>query len=123
MKIFDKNNESVTRILVTNDDGLSVGLKCLVEALSKLPDTEVYVSVPAVQQSGMSHATSLKSHTHVEEIDLAGATQAFTVDSTPSDSCLFGLELFNREGIHPDIVISGINHGFNTAEAEDFRRI
>ena len=98
MKQFDKNSESVTRILVTNDDGISsVGLACLVKALSKLPDTEVYVSVPAVQQSGMSHATSLKSHTHVEEVELEGATQAFTVDSTPSDSCLFGLEIFSRE--------------------------
>ena len=117
MKLFDKNKESVTRILVTNDDGIaSVGLACLVKALSTLPETEVYVSVPAVQQSGMSHATSLKSHTHVEEVKMEGAVQAFTVDSTPSDSCLFGLELFNREGIHPDVVISGINHGFNTAE-------
>ena len=116
MKQFEKNSGTVTRLLVTNDDGLSVGLKCLVKALATLPDTEIYVFVPAVQQSGMSHATTLKSHIRVEAVEVEGATRAMTVDSTPSDSCLFGLEILSRENIRPDLVISGINHGFNTAE-------
>lgn len=108
---------SITRIFVTNDDGIgSIGVAELVKALSRVPNTEVYVSVPAVQQSGMSNATTLKGKIRISETSLLGATRAITVASTPADACFLGMKVFQSEGIVPDIVFSGINHGFNTAE-------
>lgn len=117
MKVFPHDKSTKTRILVSNDDGIdSLGLKCLVKALSGLPDTEIYVCVPAEQQSGMSHSIILKKKLRIDEVDFPGATRAMKIHSTPADSVLFGLDVLALDDIHPDIVFSGINHGFNSAE-------
>ena len=118
MKVFDRTKKKdVIRILVTNDDGIdSLGMRCLVKALSEVPGTEVYVSTPAVQQSGMSHSIVIQKKLLVREVEVPGAVRAMTIESTPADACLFGLDILAAEGIGIDVVYSGVNHGYNTAE-------
>lgn len=101
--------------LVTNDDGIeSAFLHRLVDAL--LEHFEVSVAAPASEQSWIGRAVS--RHNSVEAIlrnDIFPATvQAWAISGTPTD-CV-NIALGNLLPSKPDIVISGINIGFNTTE-------
>jgi 5'-nucleotidase len=102
--------------LVTNDDGIeSIFLHRLVEAL--LPDFDVSVAAPAFEQSWIGRAVS--RHGEVEVIRspsyFAEGVDAWAISGTPSD-CV-NIALGNLLQRSPDIVLSGINLGFNTTEA------
>ncbi len=100
------------RILVTNDDGIeSVGLKILVEWAKKLGD--VTVAAPAVQQSAKSHAINIHDPIEVRKVAYMDGVTAYSVNSTPVDCVRFatlGLKTTY------DLVLSGINRGFNLGE-------
>lgn len=96
-------------ILVSNDDGaLAQGIADLVEVASEFG--EVIVCAPASDQSGVSHSISLHRALRISEV--AGRPAGwFQVDGSPVDCVYIGvLHLCPRA---PDIVLSGINHGFN----------
>ena len=101
--------------LVTNDDGIeSAFLHRLVDAL--LEHFEVSVAAPAFEQSWIGRAVS--RHNEVEVIHSPSyfppAVQAWAISGTPTDCVNIALgNLLTRQ---PDIVISGINIGFNTTE-------
>lgn len=101
------------KILVTNDDGIfSEGLAIVVRWAAKLG--EVWVSAPASQQSGKSHAITIHKHFAVQKVSLGmGEKAAYAVDSTPVD-CVRFATLGLRE--HFDLIISGINKGYNLGE-------
>ncbi len=100
------------RILLTNDDGIyAEGLSHLIKFASKLG--EVTVVAPLVQQSGKSQAIELHKPYEVKKVDLPGTVSAYSVDSTPADCVRFAL-LGLKEKF--DLVISGINRGFNVGE-------
>jgi 5'-nucleotidase len=87
----------MTRILVTNDDGIySEGLIALATALEALG--EVTVVAPASEQSASAH-----SLTH------------YTVDGTPTDCVVIGLAKIMADQL-PDVVVSGINYGANLGD-------
>ncbi|WP_269525587.1 5'/3'-nucleotidase SurE [Coraliomargarita parva] len=101
--------------LVTNDDGIdSVFLHKLVEAL--LPMFKVAVAAPAFEQSWIGRAVSRR-----EEVEVIASpsyfpesVSAWAISGTPTDCVNIALgHLVTRQ---PDIVISGINIGFNTTE-------
>ena len=100
------------RILVTNDDGIqSEGLRILVEWATKLG--EVTVSAPSVQQSAKSHAINIHDPIEVHKVDYLPGVTAYAVNSTPVDCVRFatlGLKTTY------DLVLSGINRGFNMGE-------
>ena len=101
--------------LVTNDDGIeSAFLHRLVEAL--LPDFEVSVAAPAFEQSWIGRAIS--RHSEIEVIPglayFSKDVQAWAISGTPTD-CV-NIALGNLLEKKPDIVLSGINIGFNTTE-------
>ena len=101
--------------LVTNDDGIeSAFLHRLVEAL--LPDFEVSVAAPAFEQSWIGRAIS--RHSEIEVIPglayFSKDVQAWAISGTPTD-CV-NIALGNLLTKKPDIVLSGINIGFNTTE-------
>ena len=100
------------RILVTNDDGIeSQGLRILVEWAKKLG--EVTVSAPMVQQSAKSHAINIHDPIHVQRVPYMDGVTAYSVCSTPVDCVRFatlGLKTTY------DLVLSGINRGFNMGE-------
>lgn len=100
------------KILLTNDDGIDAeGLALLLDFFKTLGD--VTVVAPLVQQSGKSQAIELHKPYSVKKVDLAGARAAYTVDSTPADCVRYAL-LGLKERF--DLVISGINRGFNVGE-------
>ena len=103
------------RALVTNDDGIdSLFLHSLVKAL--VPDFKVYVAAPAHEQSWMGR--SMTRHGVVEVLRNNTAfpegVEAWSINGTPTD-CV-NIALGNLLPEKPDIVISGINIGYNTTQ-------
>ena len=101
--------------LVTNDDGIdSAFLHRLVEAL--VNDFEVAVAAPAFEQSWIGRAISRRREVEVIQspAHFPEGVQAWAVSGTPTDCVNIALgNLLDRK---PDIVVSGINIGFNTTE-------
>src|SRR6266511_2623556 len=101
----------MTRILLTNDDGIhSNGLIKLEEALKTVGD--VYVVAPVTEMSGASHSLTLARPLRIRQID----ERHWTVDGTPTDCVTLALnKILSPEEI-PDICASGINHGGNLGD-------
>ena len=102
-------------ILVTNDDGVrSPSLAALSEAAAKRGH-RVTVSAPMGEQSARSHAFTLSEPLRVRPARVPGAEAAWAVGGTPVDSCRVGMMCLCGE--KPDLVISGINNGYNVGLA------
>jgi 5'-nucleotidase len=102
-----------TNILVSNDDGIDApGLGRLVEELKTFAN--VYVSAPHRQQSAVGHSITifypLRAAEHYKNNELFG----WAVEGTPADAVKAAVIFFFKD-IKFDLVISGINHGSNTA--------
>jgi 5'-nucleotidase len=100
----------MTRILLSNDDGIHAeGLLALEEAL-QATSAEVWVVAPATEMSGTSHAVSIRNPLRFEQL----SERKFAVEGTPADSVIMALNrLLPAE---PDLVIAGINRGGNMGE-------
>ena len=99
-------------ILIVNDDGIwSPGLIALARHLSRIGD--VYVCAPEKQRSGFSQAITLDQDLRIYPVDCPGARGAYVTSGTPVDCTKAGLQFFREEGVHVDIVFSGINLGSN----------
>ena len=107
------------KILLTNDDGIGApGLWAAADALRQAG--EVFVVAPDKEQSGVGAALTLHAPVRVtaEPVvpKLSGdgnglyPVTAFSVEGTPGDSCILGLETLVGE---VDLVVSGINPGSN----------
>ncbi len=101
------------KILITNDDGIdSNGLLRLAKAA--LPLGEVWIVAPEKERSAASHSITLRNHIDVFPVEypLEGV-HAFKSTGTPADCVRVGsLAVMPYK---PDIVLSGINKGYNTA--------
>jgi 5'-nucleotidase len=103
-------------ILVTNDDGInSPGIYELVLALRDIGN--VIVIAPLGEQSAVGHALTVSLPLRVTDFHKDGEFFGFAVSGTPADCVKLALRTFlNERGLpQPDIVVSGINHGRNTA--------
>ena len=101
----------MTRILLTNDDGIhSDGLIKLEEALKEVGD--VYVVAPASEMSGASHSLTLARPLRIRQID----DRHWTVDGTPTDCVTLALNKILPPEELPHICASGINHGGNLGD-------
>src|SRR5712691_1290767 len=111
MKISTPAGFAMTRILLTNDDGIqSNGLIKLEEALREVGD--VYVVAPAAEMSGASHSLTLARPLRIRQID----ERHWTVDGTPTDCITLALNKILPAEEMPDICASGINHGGNLGD-------
>lgn len=100
------------KILVSNDDGIdSAGIHSLVEALKEI--AEVTVVAPHKEQSAVGHAITMQTPLRVFEYQKDGKFFGYAVDGTPADCVKIGIR--NLMSSPPDLVVSGINHGSNTA--------
>ncbi|KEP69278.1 5'/3'-nucleotidase SurE [Thioclava sp. BHET1] len=102
------------RILITNDDGIDApGLKVLDEIAREIagPEGEVWTVAPAFEQSGVGHCIS---YTHPMMISKL-AERRFAAEGSPADCVLAGLYDV-LDGRRPDLVLSGVNRGNNSAE-------
>jgi 5'-nucleotidase len=107
-----KNLGKILKILVSNDDGIdSAGIHSLVESLKQIAD--VTVVAPHKEQSAVGHAITMQTPLRVFEYQKNGEFFGYAVDGTPADCVKIGIR--NLMQSPPDIVVSGINHGSNTA--------
>ena len=99
------------QILITNDDGIGAdGLRKLAETACRLGD--VTVVAPDTQRSAASHHCIFSRPLILREYDFGmNGVKAYTLDGTPADCVRVGI--FAAAEIRPDVVLSGINHGFN----------
>ena len=92
--------------LLSNDDGVNAaGLRAAEEAL--LPLGDVIIAAPDRERSATSHSISLDRPLRADEV----RPQVFSIDGTPVD-CVY-LALLHLCPRKPDLVVSGINHGYN----------
>lgn len=97
-------------ILVTNDDGYrSQGIVSLADALSSLGD--VIVVAPTEEASAIGHALTLRRPLRLEEI----RPGVYGVDGTPTDCVNIAITQV-LAGRLPDLVVSGINKGWNLGD-------
>ncbi len=102
--------------LVTNDDGIeSVFLHRLVEALSE--KFRISVAAPAFEQSWIGRAISRRKEIEVIHSPsiFPGVIDAWAINGTPTDCVNIALGNLIREPV--DIVLSGINIGYNISES------
>lgn len=96
------------RILITNDDSVCAGqLLPLIRWCQTLG--EVTVVVPKIEQSGKSHGIEIHEPFMVHKLMLEDVP-VFAVESTPADCVRYAVIAL---GLQFDLVISGINRGFN----------
>ena len=99
----------MTRILVTNDDGVhSDGIHVLARALSRLGD--VIVVAPHIEASAIGHALTLRRPLRMEKL----REGVYEVDGTPTD-CV-NVAITQLYPTPPDLVVSGINKGYNLGD-------
>lgn len=99
------------RIMITNDDGINAsGIIRLAKSVKKYG--EVWVVAPDVQKSGASHSINLHTPFTVAKADFpVDGVRAFAVSGSPADCVRVGV--LNILPQKPDIVLSGINFGYN----------
>ena len=100
-------------ILVTNDDGITAhGIRTLVEVMQQLGT--VIVVAPNSPQSGMGHAITISNPLRLYPSAVFGDVISYECSGTPAD-CVKLAKHHVLKDRAPDLVVSGINHGFNTS--------
>lgn len=100
------------KILVSNDDGIdSAGIYALVNSLKEIAD--VTVVAPHKEQSAVGHAITMQTPLRVFEYHKDRQFFGYAIDGTPADCVKIGIRNIMNET--PDLMVSGINHGSNTA--------
>lgn len=109
-EITASNNKP--HILVCNDDGIDgEGLHVLAASMKKIG--KVTVVAPAEPRSGMGHAMTLGVPLRIRKYAKNNRFFGYTVSGTPVDCVKVALSHILPE--KPDIIVSGINYGSNTA--------
>ena len=107
-----KINGDKLKILISNDDGIdSPGIAALANEMKKIG--EVTVIAPRTEQSAVGHAITMKIPLRITEYYKNGDFFGYAIDGTPADCIKIGIR--NILKTRPDIVLSGINNGSNTA--------
>ena len=95
-------------ILLSNDDGYKAkGIRILEKALSG-KGHRVLVAAPETEQSGKSHGMTIYTSLKVRKT----GKDHYAIGGTPTDCVIYSIrgDFF---GVMPDLVIGGINHGYN----------
>lgn len=100
-------------IFVTNDDGFSAsGIIALAKELSRV--ARVTVIAPTQGVSSCSSALSLRKPIRLKkEESYDEHIQVYSLTGTTGDCCKLALEYWLKDDM-PDVIVSGINNGFNT---------
>ena len=103
------------KFLIVNDDSIDApGIQVLARAAARLG--EVWVTAPAEQCSAMSQKLTLRELIDVEEVPEfpAPVRGAWRIGGTPVDCVKVALANLLEE--KPDVVLSGINNGYNAGQ-------
>ena len=99
-------------ILVSNDDSyMARGVHALIDRLTLLGD--VVAVCPLHPQSGQSMAITVNSPLRITRIPDYNGARMYHVSGTPVD-CI-KLAMHHILDSRPDLVVTGINHGSNSA--------
>ncbi len=98
------------RILITNDDGIDAPGLAILEAAARELSDDVWTVAPATEQSGQSQSVTLVDPLRLAKI----GERRYAVDGTPADCVTVALHAVL--GTAPDLVLSGVNQGFNIAD-------
>ena len=99
-------------ILVSNDDGIDApGIAALVKELRKIGT--VTVVAPDRQQSAVGHAITMNFPLRVKEFKKENVLFGYAVEGTPADCVKLAVRALLKT--KPDLLVSGVNHGANTA--------
>lgn len=100
------------RVLICNDDGINAeGIFALAQEIKKI--AEVTVVAPDKQQSAVGHAITVNYPLRAVPFHKNNDFFGYAVEGTPADCVKLGVRFLMKE--KPDLVLSGINHGSNTA--------
>lgn len=99
-------------ILIVNDDGIQAdGISKLARAAKQYGD--VWVVAPDSQRSSMSHRINYSSPIDVwDYTPFVNGVKAFSCNGSPADCVRVGIKIIGKK---PDVVLSGINNGYNIA--------
>lgn len=99
-------------ILVSNDDGVHAkGLQDLCYGLPK--EWRITVIAPDRERSGHSHSLTLRTPLCLRKLDSRQDNINFySFSGTPTDCTKFALDFYLKNDM-PDLIISGINKGYN----------
>ena len=106
-----RRRKNKLRILVSNDDGIHAPGLAVAEKIARTLSDDIWVVAPETEQSGASHSLTLS-------LPLAPAQagpQRFAVSGTPTD-CVMMAGIHIMKDHLPDLVLSGVNRGFNVAD-------
>jgi 5'-nucleotidase len=99
-------------ILVTNDDGVNApGIRTLIGVARQFGD--VVVVAPDKPQSGMGHAITLNNTLRVNKLNEEKNYIEYSCSGTPVDCVKLAVKKI--AGKKPDLLLSGINHGYNSS--------
>ncbi len=112
MKVQSTRTRRRPIILISNDDGIDApGIEALARELKKIG--KIIVVAPDKQQSAVGHAITMNYPLRVKEFRKNGTFFGYAVEGTPADAVKLAVKaLLKRK---PDLLVSGINHGGNTA--------
>jgi 5'-nucleotidase len=97
--------------MLVNDDSIHAeGIKVLEEVVTAITP-HVWVIAPAQQMSATGHSLTIHTPLRIKEYD----KRHYAVYGTPTDCVLMGVQKI-MDDFKPDVIISGINHGQNTAD-------
>lgn len=100
-------------ILISNDDGIeSDGIRALWREMRKIG--EVFVAAPNTQQSAVGHSITIASPIRARKNLIDKNFYGYAVEGTPADSVKLAVRNLLK-GRKIDLLVSGINHGSNTA--------
>ncbi|MFZ1322687.1 MAG: 5'/3'-nucleotidase SurE [Ignavibacteria bacterium] len=100
-------------ILISNDDGIeSEGIRALWREIRKF--AEVIVVAPHSQQSAVGHSITVSSPIRARKEIIDKNFYGYAVEGSPADSVKLAVRNLLK-GKKIDLLLSGINHGANTA--------
>ena len=99
------------RILVSNDDGIHAPGLAVAERIARTLSDDIWVVAPETEQSGASHSLTLTLPLRLRQ----AGHQRFALSGTPTD-CVMMAGIHIMKDRLPDLVLSGVNRGFNVAD-------
>lgn len=107
----DDESPRLSRVLVTNDDGIDAPGLAVAEAIAAAIADEVWVVAPAADQSGRGQAITVRTPVDVT----AHGPRRYAVTGTPADCVLLARAHWLAD-TPPDLVIAGVNRGANISD-------
>lgn len=112
-------------ILISNDDGYQAkGIDCLLKFVAPVAqkhNARIVVMAPDGPRSGNSSAITHDGPITLRTLpDHITGARMYAVGGTPVDCIKLGLHLLNMKNEKPALIISGINHGSNSAVSVNY---